>query len=207
MLLYAVMVKSKTKLLKPSTNRNQALEILSSKVSYDGPVFKVTTDHIREPNGVTTTRDLIRHSGSIVILPLDDSGAELRVLLVRQYRYAAKSLLWEVPAGRIEPGEDQLQSAKRELREETGFTARHWKPVLRFFVSPGFLDEVMNVYLATDLAPGKAEPEEDEKITARFFPLSKALRMCLTGKIADAKTMTSIFWLFFAQEKKQLAGD
>jgi len=202
------MAKRKTQQITSSKRSTKpTLKILSSKISYDGPVFKVTTDHIREPNGVTTTRDLIRHSGSIVILPVDYSGAEPKVLLIQQYRYAAKSLLWEIPAGRIEPGEDKLESAKRELREETGFSARRWKPLLRFFVSPGFLDEVMNVYLATDLVAGKAEPEEDEKIIARFFSLSQALRMCETGKIGDAKTMTSLFWLFIQQNKKQLAKE
>ena len=195
MVLYAVMPRAKKRVPAKDT---PALRVLSSALSYKGPLFTVTTDLVEEPNGVTATRDLIRHSGSIVILPVDNAtkDAEPRVLLIQQYRYAANAFIWEIPAGRIEPGEDQLESAKRELKEETGFSAKRWKPILHFYVSPGFLGEVMYVYMASGLIPGEAEPEEDEKITCQFFPLSKAVRMCLTGKIIDAKTISAIFWIF-----------
>ncbi len=100
------------------------LEVLSSKVVYKGKVFQVTSDRVKEPNGVTATRDVIRHSGSVVILPVDETGDEPRVLLERQYRYAAQQYLWELPAGRIDPGESALAGAKRELIEETGYRAK-----------------------------------------------------------------------------------
>src|SRR5579872_524529 len=196
MVLYAVMPRAQ----KHASVKDVPLRVLSSELVYKGPWFTVTTDHIQEPNGITARRDLIRHAGSIVILPVDDSQkkAEPRVLLIQQYRYAANSLIWEIPAGHIEPGENKLEAAKRELKEETGFSAKKLKPILNFYVSPGFLDEVMYVYLATGLVAGEAEPEEDEKITARFFSLSRAVKMCQTGKIVDAKTISAILY-FFAQ--------
>ena len=140
-------------------------------------------------------RDVIRHSGSIVILPLDESGRTPRVLLERQYRYAAGIRMWELPAGRVDPGEQNLAAAKRELIEETGYTASRWERALYFFVSPGFLDESMTVYLARGLKKGIAQPEEDERITVRFFPVKQAVRMAMTGKIVDAKTIASLLWI------------
>ena len=169
--------------------------VISSKTVFQGRVFSVVSDEVAEPDNVTARRDIIRHPGSIVVIAVDDSGRELRVLLERQYRYAADARLWELPAGRIEPGEDKLAAAKRELLEETGYTARKWQPAMFFYVSPGFLDETMNIFLARGLTQGKARPEDDERITVRFFPLKQAVRMVMTGKIADAKTIAAILWL------------
>jgi ADP-ribose pyrophosphatase len=120
---------------------------------------------------------------------------EPRVLLERQFRYAAKQRLWELPAGRIDIGESELAAAKRELREETGFRARRWQRAMFFWVSPGFLDETMAIYMASDLEAGAAEPEDDEVIANRFFPLSSAVRMALSGTIRDAKTIAAVLWL------------
>jgi ADP-ribose pyrophosphatase len=158
-------------------------------------VFTVTSEQIEEPGGVRVRRDMIRHPGSVVILVVDDSGREPRVLLARQYRYAARQRLWELPAGRIDEGEAELAAAKRELREETGFTARRWTRAMFFWVSPGFLDETMAIYLARDIERGDAEPEEDEVIAKRFFPLPAALRMVMNGTIRDAKTIAAVLWL------------
>ena len=126
---------------------------------------------------------------------MDDSTSPPRVLLERQYRYAADEYLWELPAGHIDPGEAPAQAAKRELLEETGLTAKRWKRALKFYVSPGILDETMEVYLATGLTLGEAQPEDDERIQTRFFPLPAALKMAQDGTIRDAKTLTSLFWL------------
>ena len=112
--------------------------MLSSKVVYQGKVFKVTSDKVREPNGITATRDVMRHSGSVVILAIDETGGEPRVLLERQYRYAAQDYLWELPAGRIDPGENALAGAKRELIEETGYRAKKWKRALISMPAPVF---------------------------------------------------------------------
>lgn len=171
------------------------VRVISSKTAFRGPVFSVMTDEVEEPGNIRVRRDVIRHSGSIVVLPLDDSGRTPRVLLERQYRYAAGLRMWELPAGRVDPGENQLAAAKRELIEETGYRASRWQKALFFYVSPGFLDESMTVYLASGLKQGVAEPEEDERIAVRFFPLHQAVRMATSGKIVDAKTIASLLWL------------
>lgn len=171
------------------------VRLISSKTVYDGPVFTVTTDHVQEPGGIEVRRDLIHHSGSVVVLAVDDSGATPRVLLERQYRHAASDYLWELPAGRIDPGEKELQAAKRELLEETGYTATKWRRILKFYASPGFVAETMSVFLATGLREGEAQPEEDEIIYKRMVPLPTAIRMVLSGTIRDAKTISSVLWL------------
>lgn len=158
-------------------------------------MFQVTTDQVEEPGGIRARRDVIRHSGSIVVLAVDDSAREPRILLERQYRHAAQSMMLELPAGRIDDGESPLAAARRELLEETGFSASQWKRILHFYVSPGFLDETMTIYLARGLKPGKAQPEPDERIAVRLFPLSAARKMALTGRIRDAKTICGILWL------------
>lgn len=170
-------------------------KLLRSRVVYHGPVFTVTSDHVREPSGITARRDMVRHPGSVVIMAVDDSGRAPRVLLVRQYRHAAGQYLWEFPAGRIDQGESSLTAARRELLEETGIRARRWKRSLRFWASPGFLDETMDVYLATGLTRGEAAPEEDEAIAVRFFPLLQAVSMATAGRLKDAKTLAGILWL------------
>jgi ADP-ribose pyrophosphatase len=164
-------------------------------VSYQGPVFSVTTDDVLEPGGIRARRDVVRHSGSVVVLALEESAAEPRVLLERQYRHATQVFMWELPAGRVDEGERELAAAKRELLEETGYTASQWKKILHFYVSPGFLDETMSIYLARGLRAGIAQPEEDEKIAIRFVPLSRAERMARRGAIRDAKTIAGILWL------------
>ena len=128
-------------------------------------------------------RDVVRHPGSVVVMAVDDAREPWRILLIRQFRYAAARELWELPAGRIDEGEQTLAAAKRELLEETGITAQRWKKALHSSLSPGFLDETMALYLARGPEQGKAQPEEDEVIQARFFPLSLAVKMVMSGKI------------------------
>jgi ADP-ribose pyrophosphatase len=170
-------------------------KVLSSREAYRGPVFWVTTDQVREPSGVEVRRDIVRHAGSVVIMPVDDTHSEPRVLLVRQYRHAAQQFLWELCAGRMDAGESELVAAKRELMEETGYSARRWKRILRFYASPGFVAETMSVYLAQELRAGEAHPEEDEFIELRFIPLSEAVRWVIGGVIKDAKTIAGVLWL------------
>jgi ADP-ribose pyrophosphatase len=175
--------------------RPKLARTLSSNVVFQGRVFSVVSDHVEEPDEVTATREIVRHPGSIVVLAVDDSGRTPRLLLERQYRYAADTRLWELPAGRIDPGEEHLAAAKRELVEETGFTARTWRRALSYYSSPGFLDEIMHVFLARGLIRGKARPEDDERIKVHFFPLPQIIKMALSGKIQDGKTLASLFWL------------
>lgn len=171
------------------------VRVISSRTVYRGPVFWVTTDEVQEPGGVRARRDIVHHTGSVVVLALDDSKKPPRILLERQYRHAAKDYLWELPAGRIDPGERELAAARRELLEETGYTAAHWRRILKFYASPGFVAETMAIYLATGLRPGVAQPEADEMIQVRYVPLATAVRMVLDGTIQDGKTIAGVLWL------------
>jgi ADP-ribose pyrophosphatase len=182
------------KSFRKKTRRSKG-RVLSSRVVYRGPAFSVTADQVLEPSGVRTRRDIVHHSGSVVILAVEETGAEPRVLLERQYRHAARQTLWELPAGRIDKGEKGLAAAKRELLEETGYTASRWKRILRFYASPGFLAETMDIYLAQQLRDGKAQPEADEVIRIRMLPLSTAVDMATKNVIKDAKTICGILWL------------
>jgi len=179
-------------------SRTKAI-VLASKVSYKGKVFSVTTDTVTEPGGVTSVRDVVRHNGSVIILAVDTSvnPADPTILIERQYRHAANQFLYELPAGRIEPGEPDLAAAKRELIEETGFRAKKWSKLVKYYASPGFLAETMQVFLAEDIYPGVAEPEADEKITLLQIPLSELVKKIETGKILDGKTILSV--LLFAR--------
>jgi ADP-ribose pyrophosphatase len=131
----------------------------------------------------------------VVVLATTNGTGEVHVLLERQYRHAAKDSLWELPAGRIDGGEKPLAAAKRELLEETGYTAKRWKRILCFYASPGFVAETMTVFWAEGLKAGAAQPEQDEVIEHRLIPLSKAVRMVLRGTIRDAKTIVGLLWL------------
>jgi ADP-ribose pyrophosphatase len=187
--------RSRPKDVKSSVNSREKARLISSRTVYRGPVFWVTTDDVVEPGGVRARRDVIHHTGSVVVLAVEESRSEPRLVLERQYRHAAKDYLWELPAGRIDPGEKPLPAAKRELLEETGYSADQWRRIFKFYASPGFVAETMSVYLATGLHAGRAQPEDDEVIHKRLVPLSTALRMVLRGIIRDAKTIASVLWL------------
>ena len=174
--------------------RRKQARVLRSRIAFRGPLFRVTSETVAEPGGVVARRDVVRHPGSVVVLAMDGGARGARVLLERQYRHAAQDFLWELPAGRIDEGEAALAAARRELLEETGFTARRWKRALVFYSSPGFLDETMAVYLAQGLRAGRARPEADELIFTRLFPLATALRMATRGVIRDGKTLAALFW-------------
>jgi ADP-ribose pyrophosphatase len=169
--------------------------LISSKLSYKGNVFSVYSDKIIEPGSDTAhTRDVVRHNGSIVILAVDESinPKDPDIILIRQYRYAAGQFLLELPAGRIEPKEAPLAAAKREMIEETGFRAKRWTPLTKYFASPGFLAESMQIYLARDIKQGAANPEEDENIEIVRTPLSQALALIADNKIQDGKTLIGV---------------
>ncbi len=177
----------------PSKPRGK-VNVLSSEVAYQGPLFRVDSDYVQEPGGIEVRRDIIRHSGSVVILAVDEQETprDPVIILERQYRHAAGRYLWEIPAGRKDPGEKPLAAAKRELIEETGYRARRWTKLNRYFASPGFLGEWMEIYLAQDIAAGKAQPEVDEYIHIERVPLSYLLKLIHAGQIYDGKTMIAV---------------
>jgi ADP-ribose pyrophosphatase len=181
-------------MVRKASSKNQPnVEVVSSTLSYDGPLFRVYSDKIIE-NGREVTRDVVRHNGSVVILAIDDAKSKRDPMIVmeRQYRHAAKEYLLEVPAGKMEEGEDALAGAKRELLEETGFKAKRWRKMLRYFASPGFLGEFMQVFIAEGLTLGDAQPEYDEQLEIEMMPLSRVLGMIDEGKIHDGKTLISV---------------
>lgn len=162
------------------------MKLISSEELLSTPIFRVTLDHAVDPGGFEIRRAIVRHRGSAVMMAVD---ARRRVLLVRQYRLPARACLWELPAGRIDEGETPLKAARRELREETGCTARRWKKLAEFFPSPGYVEEKMTIYLAEDLRQGEPQPMEDERIETGWFTLREMGGMIASGEIRDAKTM------------------
>jgi ADP-ribose pyrophosphatase len=162
------------------------MKLISSQELLSTPIFRVTMDHAVDPDGFEIRRAIVRHRGSAVMMAVD---ARRRVLLVRQYRLPARGYLWELPAGRIDEGETALAAAKRELREETGCTAKRWTKMVSFFPSPGYVEEKMTIFLAEDLKQGAAQPMEDERIETGWFSLREIGEMIARGQICDAKTI------------------
>jgi ADP-ribose pyrophosphatase len=163
------------------------MKIISSHEVYRCKIFRITEDIAVDPkSGFEIKRSVLRHGGSAVMMAVDDRK---RILLVRQYRLPAAKDLWELPAGTLDPGEKPLQTARRELIEETGYRARTWRKLASFFVSPGCVSERMTVFLATGLTAGKAKPMEDERIESRWFSGVEVARMIRAGTIEDAKTI------------------
>jgi len=179
---------------KKATKTAQTETLISSKVVYQGPLFRVLHDKLLEPGGKPSERDVIRHNGSVVILAVDKSKSKKDpyIVMEHQYRHAAQQYLWELPAGKLEPGEDPLAGAQRELEEETGYRARKWKPLVEYYGSPGFLGESMKVFLAEGLLAGDAHPEDDEDIEFRLVKLSNIVEMIEKGAIKDGKTLCSV---------------
>jgi ADP-ribose pyrophosphatase len=167
------------------------MKIVESKEVYKCAVFRVTEDRAVDPKTqFEIRRSIVRHCGSAVMMAVDEKK---RVLLVRQYRLPAEGYLWELPAGRLDAGEKPLQAAKRELIEETGYRAKTWKKLAEFIASPGYVQERMTIFLATDLKAGEATPMDDERIEVRWFTKKEIAAMIEDGKIADAKTMIGYY--------------
>jgi ADP-ribose pyrophosphatase len=170
--------------------------ILESTTLYRGRVVELRVERVVEPGGVETTREVVCHPGSVVVVPHLPDG---RMILVRQYRHAVQESLWELVAGGMERGETPRQSARRELLEETGYHARVLKPLLEFYPSPGILSEKMHLVEAWDLTPSKGQPDADERIETGFFSVNKVLQMIKNNKIRDGKTLVGILLLFGAE--------
>jgi ADP-ribose pyrophosphatase len=168
-------------------------KVLSSKVIYKGAIFGIRRDEVIEPSGVRTTREVITHPGSVVVLPV---LADKRIVMIRQYRHAAKQYLWELVAGRIDEGEAPRKAAARELMEETGYRAKRFKIFLDVFPTPGFLEERMYILLADGLSEGQAQPEDDEKIVAKAYTRQELEEMMRLGKLRDAKSVAGLLYYF-----------
>jgi ADP-ribose pyrophosphatase len=170
---------------------------LSSRLVYEGRIFDVTVDRVELPHGRQADLEIVRHDGSVVLLPVADDG---RVLLVRQYRYAADRFLWELPAGSLEVGEDRDVAAARECQEELGLIASRLERLLTLYPTPGFCTETMTYYRATGLRPpGPDDPvahqDEDESIEVRTFSVDEIRAMVASGEIADLKTVAGLQFL------------
>lgn len=164
-----------------------------SKILYRGRVATLSLDTFRMPDGEFLLRETIQHPPSVVILPVFPDG---RVLLIRQFRHAVGKTIYEIPAGTCEPKEPALACAKRELIEETGYSARIWRRICEFYPAPGISTERMTLYVATDLFVPKKRlsMDEDEQITVRITPPRKVLQMVRKNAIIDAKSIIGILW-------------
>lgn len=171
---------------------------LDSVLAYDGDFLKVSKDTICLPDGKTATREYIRHPGAVVILPVFDDG---RVLLERQFRYPLDRVMIELPAGKIDSGEDTLRCAQRELQEETGYTASNWQFVCTIHNAIAYSDEHLEIFIARGLAAGPAQLDDGEFLETFIAPTNELLDMVRSGAITDVKTIIGIFWL-----EKILAG-
>jgi ADP-ribose pyrophosphatase len=168
------------------------MKITSSKEVYKCSLFRVTEDEAEDRTGWKMKRSVVRHLGSAVMMAVD---AKDRVMLVKQYRLPANQFLWELPAGKTDEGESVLQAAKRELKEETGLRAKKWKKLASFFPSPGYVEEKMTIFLATELTEGESEPMDDERIETRWFTKKELRDLIASNKILDAKTMIGFhYW-------------
>jgi ADP-ribose pyrophosphatase len=165
-------------------------ETIGSRVVYEGKVISMRIDEITLPHGGTATREVVEHPGAVVIIAIDQ---ERQVYLVRQYRQAIRRMLLELPAGTLEPGEEPLSAAKRELREEVGLEGEDWRYLGSFFSSPGFVNEHMHVFLAVNLSQQESDPDYDEDLAVVRMPLSELSRRL--GEVPDAKTLAALHLL------------
>jgi len=165
---------------------------IDGELAYDGHFLKVTRDRIKLPDGSESQREFIRHPGAVVILPLLPDG---RVLLERQFRYPNDRVFIEFPAGKIDPGEEALATAKRELEEETGYTAREWNFVCTIHNAIAYSDEHLDIFLARDLTQGQARLDEGEFLELFTATIPELLEMVRRGEITDVKTIIGTFWL------------
>ncbi len=170
---------------------------MSRQIVYDGRRIRVAVASLSRTDGRTATKEIVLHPGAVAILPVIDDE---HVCLLRNFRFPLGETLWEIPAGTLEPGEDVLHAAQRELAEETGYHAAHWEKLTAFYPSPGIMDEVLHVYVGSDLTPGPMRLEVDEQIEPHKVAVAQALAWVRDGTIRDAKTIIA---LLLWQSKKQ----
>lgn len=165
-------------------------KMIESDEIYNGKIFKVLKDTVRLANDKTSTREIIRHNGAVCIVPLTENS---EVIIEKQFRYAINQITLEIPAGKLEVGEDTLECAKRELEEETGYIAENIELMGEYYASPAILDEKITMYLATGLKKsGRVKLDEDEFLEVLSLPIDKLVSMIMSGEIKDAKTQCGI---------------
>ncbi len=173
---------------------------VSSETIYEGRVITVKIDEVRLPNGNLAKREIVNHQGAVAVLAFTDDD---RMLAVRQFRKPLERTIVEIPAGKLERGEEPLACAKRELEEETGYTAKTYEHLSSFYTSPGFADELLHLYIATDLTAGVARPDEDEFVEVLHVTLPEAKELLANGEICDAKTVLAVY----AWENRKLSAN
>jgi len=186
----------------PPDERAPSLGRISSKRVYSGRIISVDVDQVRFPDGTVGELEMVRHSGASAVVPLLDDGTDPQVVLVRQYRYAADGYVYEIPAGRLDPGEAPEACASRELREETGYTAASFRKLTTIYTTPGFTDEKIHLFVAEGLTPGTAEREADEFLELHPVRLSEAMAMIRSGDIVDGKTSVALLLAYLGQNPK-----
>lgn len=172
-------------------------KLVSTRRVYDGRIIKVDEDAVELPNGAMANLEMIRHPGASAVVPFlsDPASEDPQLLLIRQYRHAANGFIYEVPAGKLDGGEEPIVCARRELLEETGCTSSRVEHLFTFYTTPGFTDERIHAFIATDLTRGEQQLQRDEVMTLETVSMSRALEMIRTGEIVDAKTALSILFV------------
>ena len=165
-------------------------KFLSSEEIYPGKIIRVEKWQVELPNGGTALREIVRHNGASAVVPVDEFG---QVTMVRQHRIAIDKMTWEIPAGKLDsPDEDPFDAARRELEEETGLQAAHWQKLTSMYTTPGFCNERISIYLATDLTRGETHPDDDEFLNTVSIPFEEALAMATRGEITDSKSLCGL---------------
>ena len=170
-----------------------------TKNIYTGIVVNLNVDTVTLPNGLTVDLEVVRHPGAAAVVPLKDDG---KVVLIRQFRHAAGGFIYEIPAGKLHPGEDPSTCAARELEEETGYRAGRFELLSSIFTAPGFTDEVIHIYKATGLVLGRQQLDRDEVLEVIELSLPEAIRMIRTGEIRDAKSIVGLQGVYLQSDPR-----
>ncbi|MCL4408131.1 MAG: NUDIX hydrolase [Thermotogae bacterium] len=163
---------------------------INSSEKFNGKILHLYVDEVKLPNGHTSFREVVRHPGASAVIVRSNEG---KIILERQYRYPINEVLWEIPAGKLDLGEDPINCAKRELMEETGITARRWEKLGHIYTTPGFSDEKIYLYFASEISNGKTHLDEDEFVEVEYFTIDEVELMIVNNEIVDSKTTVAFF--------------
>lgn len=180
---------------------NLTEKTLSQQYIFEGKILKMRLDEALLPDGTVAGREVVEHPGGVAVAALTEDDC---LLFVRQFRYPYGEIIPEIPAGKRDPGEDPLTTGKRELKEETGYTAAHYRSLGRVYPSPGYFNEVIYIYLATDLVAGEVSPDEDEFLEVEKIPLTKAVDMVMKDEITDAKTQAAVLKVWHLRQSGEI---